>query len=90
MSKVAPVGIKRLEGVHWYVRDLERSRKFYSDKLGFAETWRSTASLEKSGRQKSACFSAGNIDIVCSSPTDLAQDSRAARFLRSTPTASAR
>ena len=42
MTKNSSVGIKRLEGIHWYVRDLERSRQFYTGKLDFAETWRSS------------------------------------------------
>src|SRR6185503_10252803 len=67
MTKQASVGIKRLEGIHWYVHDLERSRQFYTGKLDFAETWRSSPDLEKQGRQKSACFAAGNIRVVCSS-----------------------
>jgi 4-hydroxyphenylpyruvate dioxygenase len=77
------IGIKRLEGIHWYVRDLERSRKFYCDKLGFAVTWKSTPDLEARGRQTSACFSAGKIDIVVSSP--IGTSCRAARFLDKHP-----
>ncbi|HEU0033824.1 MAG TPA: VOC family protein [Kofleriaceae bacterium] len=83
MAKVASLGIKRLEGIHWYVRDLERSRAFYTGKLDFAETWRSSPELERDGRQKSACFAAGNIQIVCSSP--IGGDCRAARFLAKHP-----
>jgi 4-hydroxyphenylpyruvate dioxygenase len=83
MAKQAPVGIKRLEGIHWYVHDLERSRQFYTKKFDFAETWRSTPELEREGRQKSACFSAGNINIVCSSP--VGEGGRAHRFLRKHP-----
>ncbi|HWO26711.1 MAG TPA: VOC family protein [Kofleriaceae bacterium] len=83
MSKVSPVGIKRLEGVHWYVRDLERSARFYMDKLGFAKTWKSTPELERKGRQRSACFSAGNIQIVCSTP--VGDGGRADRFLAKHP-----
>jgi 4-hydroxyphenylpyruvate dioxygenase len=83
MSKLAPLGIKRLEGVHWYVRDLERSRRFYSGKLDFAETWRSSSELEAAGRQRSACFSAGNIDVVVSSP--IGDGGRADRFLHKHP-----
>jgi 4-hydroxyphenylpyruvate dioxygenase len=79
MSNVSPVGIKRLEGVHWYVHDLERSARFYCDKLGFAKTWRSTPALERDGRQRSACFAAGNIQVVCSTP--LGEGGRARRFL---------
>jgi 4-hydroxyphenylpyruvate dioxygenase len=83
MAKLAPLGIKRLEGIHWYVHDLERSRQFYTQKFDFAETWRSTPELEKQGRQKSACFSAGNINIVCSSP--IGEGGRAHRFLQKHP-----
>jgi 4-hydroxyphenylpyruvate dioxygenase len=83
MAKLAPLGIKRLEGIHYYVRDLERSRKFYTGKLDFAETWRSSPELEKTGRQTSACFSAGKIQVVCSAP--LGEGGRAARFLSKHP-----
>lgn len=83
MSKVAPPGIKRLEGIHYYVHDLERSRQFYTGKLDFAETWRSSPDLEREGQQKSACFSAGNIHVVCSSP--VGEGGRAHRFLSKHP-----
>jgi 4-hydroxyphenylpyruvate dioxygenase len=77
------IGIKRLEGIHYYVRDLERSRRFYTGKLDFAETWRSSPELEQRGRQTSACFSAGTIQIVCSQPKG--EGGRAARFLSKHP-----
>src|SRR5262245_25087912 len=83
MSKQASVGIKRLEGIHWYVHDLERSRRFYSGKLDFAETWRSSPELEKQGRQTSACFAAGDVQVVVSQP--LGEGSRAHRFLSKHP-----
>src|SRR5690606_23238505 len=83
MAKLAPLGIKRLEGIHYYVRDLERSRKFYTGTLDFAETWRSSPELEAQGRQRSACFEAGKIHVVCSSP--LGEGGRAARFLAKHP-----
>ncbi|HEY1810836.1 MAG TPA: VOC family protein [Kofleriaceae bacterium] len=81
------LGIKRLEGIHYYVRDLERSRRFYTGMLDFAETWRSSPELEQRGRQKSAAFSAGNINVVCSQPIAAANASpgRAARFLSKHP-----
>ena len=81
--KPAPVGITRLEGIHWYVHDLERSRRFYAGTLDFAETWRSSPDLERQGRQKSACFTAGNIEVVCSTP--IGPSGRAARFLAKHP-----
>lgn len=85
MTKLAPLGIKRLEGIHWYVHDLERSRRFYTDKLDFAETWRSSPELERDGRQRSACFSAGSIQVVCSQPLDAGGPGRARRFLAKHP-----
>ena len=83
MTKPESLGIQRIEGIHYYVHDLERSRRFYCKLLDFAETWRSTPELEDKGRQRSACFSAGNIDVVCSSPLDAS--SRAGRFLGKHP-----
>jgi 4-hydroxyphenylpyruvate dioxygenase len=41
------------------VRDLERSRRSYTQKLDFAETWRSSPELEQAGSQRSACLTAG-------------------------------
>ncbi len=81
--KLAPLGIKKLEGLHYYVRDLERSRKFYGDRMDFSETARSTPALEEDGRQKSAVFQAGECTIVCSQP--LGTGGRAERFLRKHP-----
>jgi len=83
MTKLESLGIKRLEGIHYYVHDLERSRKFYVDKLDFAETWRSSPELESKGRQKSAAFEAGNIKVVCSQPAG--EGGRAHRFLSKHP-----
>jgi 4-hydroxyphenylpyruvate dioxygenase len=83
MAKLESLGIKRLEGIHYYVHDLERSRRFYIDKLDFAETWRSSPDLEKAGKQKAACFEAGNVRVVCSSP--VGEGGRAARFLGKHP-----
>ena len=81
--KLESLGIKRLEGIHYYVRDLERSRRFYTGKLDFAETWRSSPDLEKQGKQKAACVEAGNVRVVGSSPTG--DGGRAARFLSKHP-----
>jgi len=83
MTKLAPLGIKRLEGIHYYVHDLERSRQFYTGKLDFAETWRSTPETEGQGKQRAACFQAGDVMVVCSSP--VGEGGRAARFLAKHP-----
>lgn len=83
MATLASLGIKRIEGIHWYVHDLERSRRFYLDRFDFAETWRSSPALEAQGRQRSAAFAAGDVTVVCSTP--LAPGSRAGRFLAKHP-----
>lgn len=86
MTSSSPLGIVRLAGLHYYVRDLERSRRFYVDRLDFAETWRSTPDLEARGRQRSAAFTAGDVAVVCSAPLDAGgPPSRAARFLAKHP-----
>jgi len=83
MSKLAPLGIKRLESLHYYVRDLERSRRFYMDLMDFSQVWRSTAALERAGRQRSAVFRAGDVTVVCSQP--VGEGGRAWRYLRKHP-----
>jgi 4-hydroxyphenylpyruvate dioxygenase len=86
-SKLSSLGIKRLESIHWYVRDLARSRSFYVDRMDFTETWKSSPQLEHAGRQRSVCFSAGTVNIVCSTPLpEMAGPAgRAARFLAKHP-----
>ncbi len=77
------LGLIRLEGLHYYVHDLERSRRFYRDRLDFAEEAVSGPDLERSGRQRSALFEAGEVRILCSAP--VGPGGRAARWLRVHP-----
>ncbi len=77
------LGITRLAGVHYYVRDLERSRRFYVDLMGFDEVGRSSARLEAEGRQRSLVFQAGEVTIACSTPAG--EGGRAHRFLSRHP-----
>src|SRR5512143_3933623 len=83
MARVEPIGIRRLEALHYYVHDLERSRRFYSEKMDFAETAASGPELERQGRQRSALFEAGEARILCSAP--LGEGGRAWRWLRKHP-----
>ena len=83
MAKLESLGIKRIEGIHYYVHDLERSRRFYCGMLDFAESWRSSPELEQRGRQRSAVFEAGKIRVTCSTP--YGDGGRAARFLSKHP-----
>ncbi|HET7755363.1 MAG TPA: VOC family protein [Anaeromyxobacteraceae bacterium] len=83
MARLEPIGIVRLEALHYYVRDLERSRRFYVDRLDFAEVAVSSVELSRAGRQRSAIFEAGGVRVVCSEP--VGEGGRAWRWLRKHP-----
>lgn len=83
MPQVEPLGILGIEGVHYYVRDLERSRRFYVDRLDFAEIGESGPELTRRGRQRSVAFQAGAYIVVCSTPEG--PGGRAQRFLERHP-----
>ncbi len=87
MSNVESLGIKRLEALHYYVHDLERSRSFYTKKFDFAEVAQSDAALTNAGRQRSAVFEADGVRIIVSEPIrgGEAQGGRAERWLRKHP-----
>jgi 4-hydroxyphenylpyruvate dioxygenase len=72
-----------LYGVHYYVHDLERSRRFYVSAMDLAEIGGSGEELEQRGKQRSAIFAAGDCTIVCSTP--LGEGGRAARYLAKHP-----
>jgi 4-hydroxyphenylpyruvate dioxygenase len=83
MPKVESLGIKRLESVHYYVHDLERSRRFYAQTMDFAEIGGSDADLTARGREQAVTFMAGNCVVTCIQPLD--PTSRAGRYLRKHP-----
>jgi 4-hydroxyphenylpyruvate dioxygenase len=83
MNRSEPIGIKRLEALHFYVHDLERSRRFYTEGLGFSEIAASGAALEREGRQASLLFAAGACRVLCSAPRG--EGGRAWRWLRKHP-----
>ncbi|WP_242371323.1 MULTISPECIES: 4-hydroxyphenylpyruvate dioxygenase family protein [Anaeromyxobacter] len=82
-TTLEPLGIVRIEALHYYVHDLERSRRFYLERLDFAETGASTPDLDREGHQRSAAFEAGDVRILCSQP--LGEGGRAWRYLRKHP-----
>jgi 4-hydroxyphenylpyruvate dioxygenase len=77
------LGIKQIESVHYYVHDLERSRRFYTQMMDFAEIGGSSPELTRAGREQSLAFAAGKCVVVCISPQG--EDGRAARYLRKHP-----
>ena len=83
MAASAALGIRRLEAIHYYVRDLERSRRFYTEKLGFAEVAESGAELTRAGHQHALVFQSGACRVVCSTP--VGRGGRADRFLAKHP-----
>jgi 4-hydroxyphenylpyruvate dioxygenase len=83
MAMLESLGIKRLESVHYYVHDLERSRRFYTGTMDFAEIGGSSEELTLSGRQKSLAFRAGDCVVVCLEPRG--EGGRAWRWLRKHP-----
>ena len=82
-EKLEPLGIVRVEALHYYVHDLERSRRFYLDRMDFAELAVSSPQLEREGRQRSAVFQAGDVRVLCSQPDG--DGGRAWRYLRKHP-----
>lgn len=78
-----PLGLKRVESIHFYAHDLERTRRFLCDHLDFAEVGESSPELTREGRQKSRVFQAGTARFVVSAPAG--EGGRAARFLRKHP-----
>jgi 4-hydroxyphenylpyruvate dioxygenase len=78
-----PLGIVRLEALHYYVHDLERSRRFYRERMDFAEIGISSPQLTRDGKQRSAVFEAGAARVVCSAPAG--EGGRAWRWLRKHP-----
>ena len=83
MGSVPSLGIRRIEAIHYYVRDLERSRVFYTEKLDFSEVGRSSEELIEGGRQRALAFEAGPCRVVCSSP--VGAGGRAYRYLQKHP-----
>ena len=83
MTKLESIGIKRLEALHYYVHDLERSRRFYTGLLDFQEVGVSDPALEERTRQRSVMFKAGAMRVLVSAP--VGEGGRAWRWLAQHP-----
>ncbi|MBS2025100.1 MAG: VOC family protein, partial [Deltaproteobacteria bacterium] len=75
MADTESLGLLKLDSAHWYVTDLARARDFYTRWLDFEESGESDEELSARAHQKSAVFTAGDIQLICSQP--LSPDSRA-------------
>ena len=83
MAKRESLGIRKIEALHYYVHDLERTRRFFVDKLDFRELGASSAELERDGRQRAVAFQAGQAVFVIHQP--VGEGGRAWRYLRKHP-----
>jgi 4-hydroxyphenylpyruvate dioxygenase len=83
MTRPESLGIKTIESVTYYVHDLERSRRFYTDLLDFQEIGRSGPGLETAGRQRSAVFKAEDCVLIVAQPEG--EGGRAWRYLKKHP-----
>jgi 4-hydroxyphenylpyruvate dioxygenase len=77
------LGIVGWDSFHFIVSDLARSRRFYTEALGFTEVARASARKIEKGGEEASVYGAGHIRVLVSSP--VRKDSRAARYLRIHP-----
>jgi len=78
-AKTTGIGIKRIDSMHFYVNDLERSRAHYMDRLDFAEIAVSSPRFEATHGARASLLRAGNVRFVFMQPTT--DTGEAARFL---------
>jgi 4-hydroxyphenylpyruvate dioxygenase len=81
-------GMLGYDSYHFAVSDLERSRRFYTEKFGFVEVARASKELVERSGQQSIVFGAGEVRVVTSTPAPghaKGNDCKAARYLRRHP-----
>lgn len=83
MPSAESLRIRRLEAIHYYVHDIDRSRRFYTKALDFAETGGSDDALTEAGKQRSVVFEAAAARVIVSAPEG--EGGRAWRWLRKHP-----
>ncbi|HEX3344213.1 MAG TPA: VOC family protein, partial [Polyangiaceae bacterium] len=77
------LGLLGYDSMHFVVENLDRSRKFYSEKFDFKEVARAGDELTTRSGQQSVVYGAGDVRVCVSTP--LGQQSKAARFLKRHP-----
>ncbi len=83
MARSEALGIRRLEAVHFLVRDIAPHRQFWVDRLDFAWLGASDDTAAAAGGQRSHVIEAGSARYILTEP--LSDDSRAGRFLSRHP-----
>lgn len=84
----ARLGIRGIDALHFYVRDLERSRDHYVDRLDFREVAVSGQAFEHAHGARASLVAAGDIHFVFIAPTQ--KGSESARWLSRHPEGVAR
>ena len=79
MAELEPLGIKRVQYVHFFVRDLVRTRDHYVQRLDFAVVATSDAAYEEARRERAVLLEAGDVRFLVSEP--LGVSGEAHRFL---------
>lgn len=82
-AKGSGLGIRGLDHIDFVVRDLDRSRRFYADRMDFATVASSNAQSERETGEKALVFDAARVRVQCTAPVE--KDSRAAKFLKAHP-----
>ena len=82
-ARLEPLGIRKIAALVYYVHNLDRARAFMLGKLDFAEVGESSEELTRKGRQKSAVFQAGDVNLIVCAPEG--EGGRAWRYLRKHP-----
>lgn len=81
------LGIIGVHSVHFMVANPERSHTFYTERFGYAPTWRADEATVARTGQRSTVYQAGDIRVAVSSPAPGNTTCRAARWLRRNPAA---
>jgi 4-hydroxyphenylpyruvate dioxygenase len=76
-------GITGYDSFHFVVENLERSRRFYTEKFDFKEVARASDGLVERSGQQAVVFGAGEARVCVSTP--LRQQSKASRYLKRHP-----
>lgn len=76
---MSTLGITGYDSFEFVVTDIERSHKFYVDRMDFREVARSSAELSRKTGEESRVYRAGRITVQVTTP--LHQRSRAAKYL---------
>jgi 4-hydroxyphenylpyruvate dioxygenase len=77
------IGITGYDSFHYVVENLDRSRKFYTERFDFKEVARASEELTARSGQQSVVLGAGEVRVCVSTP--LRQQAKAARYLKKHP-----